>query len=310
MQTQLNTTIYSKFSELCQTMNIKSKIISLDNIDYSSLIRNNFDTNKGIFGSVAIIGGNTSMVGALCLAGHSALRCGAGKVILASLESKFQYDVLMPELMVDTYTNILKNLDKYSVVVVGPGLGLDDTAHYIIKKIIQSQAICNFIFDADALNIIASNPQWHADFAKLPNKIITPHPLEAARLLNTSIAEIQDNRILAIKALYDKYNAFSLLKGYGSLVYSGELLYINPTGNPGMSNAGQGDTLNGIIAALIAQKMELTEALCFAVYLHGLAGDTLAQALYPGYIGILGSDISIQARLLLNQILTKNTTTR
>lgn len=284
-------------------LNITTLVNNLESVNLKHLVRSKKDTNKGDFGSVAIVGGNKGMHGSLYLAGRAAMLLGSGKVSLASLDPGFATDQVMPELMTASYKDVLKQLDIYPVIVVGPGLGQDDKSYKIIDKILQLQPANQFIFDADALNLLAANPKWHFKFRTLQHKIITPHPKEAARLLGVLPNAIQANRVAAIKKLSEYYNATTLLKGYASLIYDGKELFINPTGNPGMSNAGQGDTLCGIVAAFVAQGLDLASALRLSVYLHGLSGDKLALD-HSGYIGIIASDTAIIARNLLNQLLS------
>lgn len=275
---------------------------ALENIDYTKLTRNHLNTNKGDFGTVGIIGGNRGMHGSMYLAGRGAMYCGAGRVVLASLDSSFNTDLLMPELLTAKPKDVLKNIEDYSVIVIGPGLGKDEDALKIIEKILDLQPAIKLIFDADALNLLAANPKWHYQFRALPNKIITPHPKEASRLINCEIAALQSSRVQSIKYLSEYYISVTVLKGYASLLYNGKEIYVNPTGNPGLSNAGQGDTLCGIIAAFIAQGMPLFDSLRLGVLIHGAAADELAVN-FPGLIGILASDISIKSRELINRII-------
>lgn len=212
--------------------------------------------------------------------------------------------MLMPELLTAKAKDVLKYIEDYSAVIIGPGLGKQTDAHKIIEKILDLQSQTKFIFDADALNLIAENRSWHYKFRALPNKIITPHLKEASRLLNCDLHQVQNSRVSAVKKLSEYCNAVTVLKGYASLLYNGKELFVNPTGNPGLSNAGQGDTLCGVIAACIAQGMHLFDSLRLGVLLHGAAADELAR-LYSGLIGILPSDISLKLRDLINQIIVK-----
>lgn len=280
---------------------IKVLLNDLSVINYQVLARKINNTNKGTFGSVAILGGNKGMHGALYLAGRAAMLLGSGKVMLSSLDDNFAQDMLMPELMMLPPKDVLKKLNNFSVVVVGPGFGTDERALKILTKIINSKPHTKLIFDADALNLIAANPDLHAGFKAINNKIITPHPGEAARLLKTTIANIGQNRFLAINSLKAQYNACTLLKGAGSLIEDNSFIYLNQTGNTALSNSGQGDTLCGIIAAFIAQGVDLSEALRLAVYLHGKAAESLAISI--GYNGVLATEIALTARNLLNQLL-------
>ena len=275
---------------------------NIEDINYNKLIRYKQNTNKGDFGMVAIIGGSKGMHGALYLAGRATLMCGSGKVILASLDSSFKPDYLMPELIIKSAKDVLNELSAYDVIIIGPGFGSDNKSLKFLTKFIECQPQSKIIFDADALNIIAQNPDLHYLFSGIRNKIITPHPGEAARLLGLSVNQIMSNRFLAIEEITNKYASTTLLKGCGSLIRVDGITYINQTGNNALSNAGQGDTLCGIIASLWGQGLDKSDALRLAVYLHGLSAEYLASQ-YKGYNGILASEISMATRILLNQLL-------
>lgn len=302
MKTQIHSSTQRQITLQADALKITLLSNALENIDFTKLTRNHLNTNKGDFGTVGIIGGNRGMHGSMYLCGRSAMYCGSGRVVLASLDSSFNTDLLMPELLTAKPKDVLKNIEDYSVIVIGPGLGKDEDALKIIEKILDLQPATKLIFDADALNLLAANPKWHYQFRALPNKIITPHPKEASRLINCEIAALQSSRVQSIKYLSEYYNSVTVLKGYASLLYNGKEIYVNPTGNPGLSNAGQGDTLCGIIAAFIAQGMPLFDSLRLGVLIHGAAADELAVN-FPGLIGILASDISIKSRELINRII-------
>ena len=287
--------------KLVRSLTVRVLPNELSNINYSCLARKTHNTNKGTFGTVAIVGGNAGMHGALYLAGRAAMLMGSGKVILASFDDNFATDYLMPELMQAKPRDILRRINEFSAVVIGPGFGQDDRALKFLTKLLKLQVQTKFIFDADALNLIAGNPALHDDFKALPNKIITPHPGEAARLLKSSVVIIGHNRFKAVSSLKLEFNAVSLLKGVGSLIEDNEAIYLNQTGNSALSNAGQGDTLCGIIAAFLAQGMSMSEALKLGVFLHGKAAETLAVSI--GYNGVLATEIALTARNLLNQLL-------
>lgn len=284
---------------LSRTSSAKILPNDLTSINYSCLARKLNDTNKGSFGTVAIVGGNVGMHGALYLAGRAAMLLGSGKVVLASLDENFATDILMPELMQARPKDVLKNLNEYSVIVVGPGFGRDERALKFLTKLINMKPEAKLIFDADALNLISENMSLHQGFKTIMNKIITPHPGEAGRLLKISTTAVSQNRIKAINNLKAQYNAVTLLKGAGSLIEDNDFIYVNMTGNSALSGAGQGDTLCGIVAAFVAQGLKLSDALRFGVYLHGKAAESLAISI--GYNGVLATEIALTARNLLNQ---------
>ena len=160
----------------------------------------------------------------------------------------------------------------------------------------------SLVLDADALNLISAYP-------KLANKLInrkahtvlTPHAAEAARILGISSTDVQNNRVETIKNLVEHFNCYAVLKGAGSICMLPDgKYYINTSGNPGLSSAGTGDVLSGIIGALLAQGLIVENALLLAVYLHGVAADELLEQI-GGPVGITASEITDSARGLLNQ---------
>ncbi|AEB28549.1 NAD(P)H-hydrate dehydratase [Francisella hispaniensis] len=271
---------------------------NIQDINLDNILRKKKNTNKGTYGNLAIIGGNVGMNGALQLAGKSALYSGCGKVSMISLDRGFRADISVPELMTKSLNTISRNLNTFSALAVGVGFDITNESQQVLELIIDNLTQ-SAIFDADALNIIAINQQIREKFIQLENKIITPHPAEAARLLGCTTEEIQDDRFAAVRALAKKYNSTVVLKGAGSLICKGDEIYINTTGNQGMSVAGQGDVLSGIIGAFLAQGLDTLSASRLAVYLHGLAGDSIAKKL-GGYIGVLPSRVAEEICEVLN----------
>jgi hydroxyethylthiazole kinase-like uncharacterized protein yjeF len=157
------------------------------------------------------------------------------------------------------------------------------------------------VIDADALNIIARQPDLQADLRiRKAASVLTPHSGEAARLLDCDIKEIHAYRVAAVRELEQKFACSVVLKGADSLCATRDgKIYLNKTGNPGMSSAGMGDVLTGMIAAFIAQGMSADEALLLAVHLHGAAGDALAKQGIS--VGMTASDVTEWSRWLLNQ---------
>ena len=282
---------------------IEYALNELKHIEYTKLIRRKQNTNKGDFGVIGIIGGGNGMYGALLLAGRAAMQMGGGKVVLGFHGDDYpQVDYQMPELIITQATKIFKNIENYSVLVIGPGLGVDAKALKLLTKIIELKTTCKMIFDADALNLLALHQDLQVKFAQIPDKILTPHPKEAARALSIELQSVQQNRFTAVCLLQSKYNCCVLLKGAGSLLCNKNNIVINTSGSCALSNAGQGDALCGIIASLIGQGLESFEALKLAVYLQGTACDELVS-INQGYHGILASDITVYAKKILNQLM-------
>ncbi len=275
------------------------------------------DSHKGLFGTVLVIGGSNGMIGAAILAGRAALKMGAGCVHIGLLADKMPLvDMRVPELMLHSATELLRafphptpptkgeganmkgNLSP-SVVVFGCGLGTS----LLAQKLLYDALLLDvpLVLDADALNILADRPDLRAmQHLRKAATVYTPHPGEASRLLGCSTEEIQKVRTQSVLKLVQRLNGSVVLKGAGSLVATREgKLYINQTGNPGMSSAGMGDVLSGMIGAFIAQGLSADDALLLAVFLHGAAGDELAKQ--QATLGMSATEVTEWARWLLNQ---------
>jgi len=261
------------------------------------------DSHKGLFGTVTVIGGSAGMVGAALLAGRAALKMGAGCVHVGMLADNAPVvDVTQPELMLHAASDALKST-KPSVLIVGCGLGKSLPAQKLLYDALLLDVA--LVLDADALNIIAMRPDLRAMLhTRSAPTVFTPHPGEAAHLLACSTEEVQKDRAKAALELALHLNGSVVLKGAGSLcVTSDGKLHINHTGNPGMSSAGMGDVLSGMIAAFIAQGLSADEALLLGVYLHGAAGDELAHQ--QATLGMSATEVTEWARWLLNRWMPK-----
>lgn len=257
------------------------------------------DSHKGDFGTVAVIGGASGMVGAPLMAGRAALKLGAGCVHVGLLaDNAPAVDLLQPELMLHKAADALK-LPGVTVLAIGCGLGRSLAAQKLLYDAIRHPAA--LVLDADALNLLAERPDLAADLrARKAATVLTPHPGEAARLLHLKTDEVQADRVAAVRQLAQKFGGSVVLKGADSLVATGGgQLHLNRTGNPGMSAAGMGDVLTGMVAAFLAQGMGADDALLLAVHLHGAAGDELAKQ--QATIGMSATEVTEWARWLLNQ---------
>src|SRR5262249_41877525 len=209
--------------------------------------------HKGVAGSVAILGGAAGMTGAALLAGRAALKLGAGRVYVGLLDEKSPAaDLLAPELMLRHPDDALgEDLDA---LVVGPGIGDSERAETLVGAALASDIPC--VLDADALNLLSQNETLRKTCAhRSAETLITPHPAEAARLLGSTVAVVQEDRIKAARLLSENLNAHTVLKGNGSIVVARDgHWFINTSGNPGMASAGMGDVLAGILGALLAQR--------------------------------------------------------
>lgn len=255
------------------------------------------ESHKGHFGHVLIIGGDYGMAGAVALCGEACLRVGAGLVSVATRPEHISGLLSRrPELMVHgvhSGQDIKPLLEKATVVVVGPGLGQSDWSW----QMLQSLLICDVpvILDADGLNLLA---QTHVLPAQKRNWIYTPHPGEAARMLEQSVDTIQADRFKRAGELQAQYGGVVVLKGAGTIIQSSGARWVSTFGNPGMASGGMGDVLAGVIAGFLAQGMTLEAAACAGVSLHGLAGDEVASKL--GLRGMLASDLMPRLRELIN----------
>ena len=259
------------------------------------------DAHKGAFGSVAIIGGDTGMVGAALLAARAALLSGAGRVYAAMLSSQApSVDISQPEIMLRS-PKALTQLAQLNCVVIGPGLGQAEAAIELLEFwLAQNIAI---LLDADALNLIATHP--HLDAAtknRHAETVITPHLGEAARLLATNADTIQQSRTEYAVKLAKIFRVTCVLKGAGSVcAYYDGSWFVNTTGNVGLASGGTGDVLSGIIGSLMAQGLSGLDAAKLAVFVHGAAADSLvAQGIGP--VGITASEVAVEARNVINKL--------
>lgn len=275
-------------------MVIQPKTIQLDNFRQLLSPRAR-DAHKGMFGHVLLVGGNHGMVGAARLAGEAALRVGAGLVSVGTQAESITAIVSeRPEIMahaVKTANDLKPLLKKASVIVLGPVLGQTSWSRQLFKQVLKATSLK--VLDADALNLLAKHTR------KSENWILTPHPGEAARLLDCTVETIQANRIDAVQALQKHYGGVVVLKGAGSLVCSNRCLRICSVGNPGMASGGMGDVLSGVIGGLLAQHFNLQQAAEYGVYLHALAADKAAN-LRGGERGLLASDLMPYLHQLIN----------
>lgn len=264
-------------------------------------LRRSANTHKGNFGSVAIFGGATGMLGAPLLAGRAALKLGVGKICLGFMVDNYPaVDLLQPELMLQSAASLLAAAG-ITHIAAGPGLGQSTTAIELLQQIIARPQ--PLVLDADALNLIALHHDLQALLRARPEPaILTPHPSEAARLLDCDTRTVQADRIAAVRALAQQLNAIVLLKGAGSICSDGKKWSINGSGNAALSNAGQGDALVGMLIALLAQGLSGFEAARCAAWLHGAAADEWVKT-HPGGIGLTASEVIDLARNQLNRLL-------
>lgn len=254
------------------------------------------NSHKGSYGSAGIIGGARGMAGAALLAGRACLSLGAGRVYVGMLDT-IPVDPLQPELMLRPAETIF---DLATVLAIGPGLGTSPTALTLLYQAIETSK--PLIIDADGLNLLSAHPDLHRQVARrTAPTLLTPHPLEAARLLDESLHTLQSDRVATALRLARHFKADVVLKGAGSILANAEGQWaINTTGNPGLASAGTGDVLCGLLTALLAQGLAPTSAIQIAVHLHGLAAD-LCVANGQGPAGLTASELIRPAREQFNR---------
>jgi NAD(P)H-hydrate epimerase len=259
------------------------------------------DAHKGTFGHAVVIAGSLGFTGAAALASEAVLRAGAGLSTLgcaASLQdimaSKLT-EVMTRGLPDDGHGAISSNaldpalelIEKGDSAVVGCGLGTHPGTCELVHRLVKSVRK-PMIIDADGLNALSDDISTlegvHGDL------VLTPHPGEMARLLGTSTAEVQSNRLDAVRAAASRFNSTIVLKGARTLIAepSGRV-YVNPTGGPGLATGGTGDVLAGAIGGLLAQRLSALDAAICGAFFHGRAGDIAADEL--GAAGVIAGDV-------------------
>lgn len=236
--------------------------------------------HKGTFGHALLIAGAHGMMGAAQMAGRACLRSGVG--LLTCYVPACGYELVqgrIPEAMTLTddverhISAVPRELDRYSAIGIGPGIGQHKQTANALKALIQSANV-PLVFDADALNLLADNKTWLSFLPK--GSVLTPHPKEFERL--TGKADNGWQRLQQLRDFAIRYELFVILKGANSAVAAPDgKLYFNASGNPGMATGGSGDVLTGILTGLLAQGYKTLVACRLGVFLHGLAGDLAAR---------------------------------
>jgi len=269
-------------------------------------IRNYFqprkpDTHKGRTGHLLVIAGSTGKTGAAAMTAMAAMRSGAGLVSLgvpqcinAILEGQVLEAMTEPlpdmddgRLGESAFEPILELAVAKQCIALGPGLGQAKGTQILVNRIIQESPV-PLVIDADGLNNLAGQSQILQKL-KVP-AILTPHPGEMARLMETTVATVQADRLQSARNFALEFNVHVVLKGAGTVIaHPDGSAYINTTGNTGMAAGGMGDVLTGVIAGLITQGFRPDTAARSGVYLHGAAADTLAESIGP--VGFLASEV-------------------
>lgn len=248
----------------------------------------NPEGHKGTFGTALLLTGSYSMAGAGIFSAKAANRCGCGLVkhvlpesiynILASNVPESVYYTVLDSfdgnISADSIPFILEKSSEADAILIGCGSKNNNHTFEIVKKLILSSKI-PLVIDADGINALSTC----IEFLQKSNApiVLTPHLKEFSRITGLSIDEILENRYIVSADFAKKYNCYLVLKGHETLITTpyGEQ-FVNTTGNSGMAKGGSGDVLAGMIVSLIAQKVSISEALCIAVFIHGLSGDISA----------------------------------
>ena len=271
-------------------------VISLESGDLPALLPARRKTaNKGTYGRLLLIAGTRNMAGAACLAGRAAYRSGCGLVCVYSHEeNRVILQTSLPEALYAPSTDELEQwLNWADAVAIGPGLGQSEHSLELLTQVLR-QWTGPLVLDADALNLMAAHPELTAENAA--SAIITPHPGEMARLLNSSdpegvqISDIVSQQVAVAKQYAAGSGYVTVLKGARTVISDGEETYLNLTGNEGMATGGSGDVLTGVIGSFLAQGMGALDAARTGVLVHGVAGDEAAKKL--GTRSVTAGDIA------------------
>jgi hydroxyethylthiazole kinase-like uncharacterized protein yjeF len=262
------------------------------------------NSHKGKNGNAGVLGGAGSMVGAALLAARAALKLGSGRVYVGLLdEGAPAFDGQQAELMLRSAEKLLAT--PLTALACGPGLGTSEDAYALLET--ACALGIPLVFDADALNLVAREGNLQVALAsRTAATLLTPHPAEAARLLECDAATIEADRVTAALELATRYNALVALKGCGTIVATPDgAWFVNTSGNPGLATAGSGDVLTGLVTALLAQGWPPLPALLAAVHLHGVAADDLVAG-GCGPVGLTAGEVIDSARCRFNQWIAKN----
>lgn len=257
------------------------------------------NSNKGTFGKVLNFCGSENYIGASYLATVSSLKVGAGFSALASTQTVINsVSSILPEAVYLTKDQGVEKINEFSVVLIGCGIGLKESSKKLLEEVLSKISDKTpLIIDADGLNILAES-----NYKTPKNTIITPHPLEASRLLGVGIKYVLANLEDTAKALSSKYKCITVLKTHRTIICDKDLtIFINQHGNSALAKAGSGDVLAGIIAGLIAQGLNTFESCKLGVYLHSRTGEIASEELTE--YSVLASDLPKYLHKAIKEIL-------
>ena len=283
-------------------------LFSFDSFPIDILPKRKERSSKGDYGRVLCVCGSVGMSGAAYLCAKACYRVGAGLVeIFTPEENRAVLQASLPEAIVTAYNEknmtelLISSLKKASCVAAGCGLSISPSSRTLLATLLESvdTAKTPLILDADALNLVSKNPSF---LKRIKGAIITPHMLEFSRLSGVSVKEILDSPETFALDYARKNSLICVLKDHNTVVSDGgDKIYINNTGNSGMSTAGSGDVLAGIIAGIAAQsRCASLDIAALGVYIHGLAGDIAAKHLSE--YSLMASDIIDALPIVFNSI--------
>lgn len=277
----------------------KPQLYTFDQNVWESLPKRQPDLNKGSAGKVLVLAGSKNMAGAAYLCAKAAYRMGAGMVRILTPDINRQIlQTLIPEAVLVTYETgeqaekkLKDALAWADTIVAGPGMGTGEETGILLELLsqyVQCHKEKSVVLDADALNYLSENPKLWKGFSRCA--IITPHMGEMARLMKTTIADVQKNRIALAKKAGLEYNSICVLKDARTVVCEAcGNVYVNTSGNSGMATAGSGDVLSGVIAGCLAMGLPRRQAAEIGVWIHGCAGDAARAVI--GERALMAQDI-------------------
>lgn len=284
------------------TMELGDEALVPERPDYS---------HKGDFGKVLVAAGSKGMSGAAFLSALAAYRTGAGLVrIFTPEENRAVLQTELPEAIITTYSTreasfgterfseIVKEQCEWAeAIVLGPGLGREDYVKNLVEEVLEN-AYVPIILDADGLGAVAANPELTGYFTE--NIIITPHIGEMARLTGSSAEIIRKNLISTAREYADRFGITCVLKDAVTVgALKDQRTYVNTSGNSSMAKAGSGDVLTGMIAGLLAQGLEESEAAALGIWLHGRAGDSVREK--RGAYSLLARELAEELQTILQE---------
>ena len=259
-------------------------------------------SHKGTYGRVYVVAASTGMTGAAALTSTGALRVGAGLVTLGApkslnpiLEVKLTEAMTVPlpetaegSLALEAKSHIIETVERTkSVLAIGPGLSQHPETVALVHSLIR-ESNAPIVIDADGVNALSKSKEILSSLS--PQTVLTPHPGEMARLIGGTVEALERERVGIAQRFAETHNITLVLKGAPTVIARGNgEVWINSTGNAGMATGGMGDILTGLIAGLIAQKVSPFDAAVLGVYLHGLAGDIVAESI--GMHGLMAGDV-------------------